>query len=184
MPRRIYTYGSGMGWTTLNLVISIGSFVFALGVLLLFINVIRSWRRGVVATSNPWDGPTLEWAVASPPPSYNFAVIPTVGSRHPLWENRLDQQGSVSSLERGMLLDFGKETIGTSALDATPDMILEMPADTYAPVLLALGVSIVFAGVLLKWWPATVAGSAVTGAALLAWLWPRRDLREREPAHG
>jgi cytochrome c oxidase subunit I+III len=184
MPRRIYTYGPHMGWTTLNVVISIGSFVFAIGVLLFFINVIRSWRSGVVAASNPWDAPTLEWSVSSPPPSYNFAVIPTLGSRHPLWEGRLDEQGSVSSLDRGMLLDSGKETIGTTALDATPDMILEMPADSYAPVLLALGVSIVFAGVLLKLWPAAVAGAVVTAAALLTWLWPRRDLREREPARG
>ena len=184
MPRRIYTYGPAMGWTTLNVIISIGSFAFAIGVLLFFINVIRSWRSGAVATSNPWDAPTLEWSVPSPPPAYNFAVIPTLGSRHPLWEGRLDERGSVSSIDRGMLLDSGKETIATTALDATPDMILEMPEDSYAPLLLALGVSMVFAAVLLKLWPAAIAGAIVTALALLTWLWPRRELFEREPAHG
>jgi cytochrome c oxidase subunit I len=184
MPRRIYTYGPDMGWNMLNLLISIGSFVFAIGVLLFFINAIRSRRRGVPAGANPWDAPTLEWSVSSPPPAYNFALIPTVGSRHPLWEGRLGEQGTVSSIERGMLLDAGKETIGTSALDATPDMILEMPADSYAPLLLALGASIVFVGVLLKLWLLAAAGAIVSATALLMWLWPRRALREREPAHG
>jgi cytochrome c oxidase subunit I len=182
MPRRVYTYAEGMGWDTLNLITSIGSFVFAIGVLLFFINVAKSWKGGAIAGANPWDAPTLEWSVSSPPPPYNFAVIPTVASRHPLWERRLDEGGAVSSLDRGMLLDSGKETIGTSALDAEPDMVLEMPEDSLAPLLLALGISILFVGLLLKVWPVTALGGAVAALALLSWLWPRRRLREREPA--
>jgi cytochrome c oxidase subunit I len=182
MPRRVYTYAEGMGWDTLNLITSIGSFVFAIGVLLFFINVVKSWKGGAIAGANPWDAPTLEWSVPSPPPPYNFAVIPTVASRHPLWERRLDQEGAVSSLDRGMLLDSGKETIGTSALDAEPDMVLEMPEDSLAPLLLALGISILFVGLLLRTWPLTAVGGAVAALALLSWLWPRRELREREPA--
>jgi heme/copper-type cytochrome/quinol oxidase subunit 1 len=182
MPRRVYTYAEGMGWDTLNLITSIGSFVFAIGVLLFFINVAKSWKGGAIAGANPWDAPTLEWSVSSPPPPYNFAIIPTVASRHPLWEQRLDEGGAVSSLDRGMLLDSGKETIGTSALDAEPDMVLEMPGDSLAPLLLALGISILFVGLLLKIWPVTVLGGAVAALALLTWLWPRRELREREPA--
>jgi len=82
MPRRVYTYADGMGWDTLNMIISVGSFVFAVGVLLLFINVFKSLRSGAAAPANPWDAPTLEWSVPSPPPPYNFSVIPTVVSRH------------------------------------------------------------------------------------------------------
>jgi cytochrome c oxidase subunit 1/cytochrome c oxidase subunit I+III len=148
--------------------------------------VVRSLRSGAPAGANPWDAPTLEWAVSSPPPAYNFAVIPTVASRHPLWEGRLDEGGSVasSSLERGMLLDQGKETIGTTALDAVPDMILEMPGDSVAPLLLTIGMSAVFVALLLKlWWLAAV-GAVVIVIALLAWLWPRAQLGQREPAHG
>jgi cytochrome c oxidase subunit 1/cytochrome c oxidase subunit I+III len=105
-----------------------------------------------------------------------------VGSRHPLWEGRLGEEGVLSSLNRGMLLEEGKETIATTALDAEPDMVLEMPADSFAPVLLALGTSIVFVGLLLKLWSVAGIGGAITVLALLAWLWPRRELREREPA--
>jgi cytochrome c oxidase subunit I+III len=183
MPRRVYTYAPNMGWTTLNLITSIGSFVFAAGVLLLFVNIIKSWSRGNLASANPWDAPTLEWSVPSPPPPYNFAVIPTVASRHPLWEGRLPSDER-SVIDQGMLLDTGKETIGTTALDAHPDMILEMPQDSVAPVLVALGIAGVFTGLIVKAWILTAICAVILAAAVLWWLWPRRDLREREPVRG
>jgi cytochrome c oxidase subunit I len=181
MPRRIYTYAPGMGWDTLNMITSIGSFVIAVGVLLFSVNVWKSLRTGAPAGANPWDAPTLEWAVPSPPPPYNFAVIPTVGSRHPLWEDRLEDAGTLSSIDRGMLLDQGKETIATSALDATPDMILEMPEDSFAPILLALGLSVLFVGLLVKTWTIIGVGAVAIMFSLLFWMWPRRQLLEREP---
>jgi len=183
MPRRVYTYGDYGGWGTLNLITSIGSFVFAAGVLLLFINVIKSRKNGALAGKNPWDAPTLEWSVPSPPPAYNFAVIPTVASRYPLWETRLGGEGGLSSLDRGMMLDQGKETVGTSALDAEPDMVLEMPSDSVAPFLLTVGLSALFVGLLLKVWVLAGIGAAIALLAVLAWLWPSTDLREREPTH-
>jgi cytochrome c oxidase subunit 1/cytochrome c oxidase subunit I+III len=91
MPRRIYTYPDSMGWDWLNLITTVGSFLFGFGVLMLIYNVVRSLRHGPTAPANPWDAPTLEWAVSSPPPPYNFTVIPVVATRHPLWEDRLDQ---------------------------------------------------------------------------------------------
>jgi cytochrome c oxidase subunit 1/cytochrome c oxidase subunit I+III len=182
MPRRVYTYADGMGWDTLNMITSVGSFVLAVGILLFLVNVIKSLQSGAPAGNNPWDAPTLEWSVPSPPPAYNFAVIPTVASRHPLWEGRLGGEGGVlSSIQRGMLLEEGRETIATTALDAEPDMVMEMPEDSYAPLLLASGTSVIFVGLLLKLWTLTGVGGVVTVVALLAWLWPRRDLREREP---
>jgi cytochrome c oxidase subunit I len=190
MPRRVYTYADGMGWDTLNLITSAGSFVLAVGILLFLVNVAKSLKSGALAGANPWDAPTLEWSIPSPPPPYNFAVIPTVASRHPLWEGRLGEEGVLSSLNRGMLLEEGKETVGTTALDAAPEMVLEMPADSFAPLLLAIGISVIFVGLLLKLWSLTGLGGVVTVLALLAWLWPRRELREREPpperepAHG
>jgi cytochrome c oxidase subunit I len=184
MPRRIYTYGPDMGWDTLNLVTSVGSFIFALGVLLFFVNVLKSLRSPATAGANPWDAPTLEWSVPSPPPAYNFAVIPTVASRHPLWESRLGDRKVRSSTEQGMLLDAGKETVGTSAMHAFPDMILEMPRDSAAPFGLAVGTSVLFVGLLLRHGVWATAGALIAALALLVWLWPRQELREREPAHG
>ena len=180
MPRRVYTYSADMGWDTLNMITTIGSFVLALGVLLFIVNVLKSLRSGAPAPANPWDAPTLEWSVPSPPPPYNFAVIPTVASRHPLWDGRLDGDKVVSSKDRGLLLDQGKETVGTTALDAAPDMILEMPEDTFAPLALTAGLAVAFVGLLLKNWTTTILGGLIVLVALLAWLWPRRQLKERE----
>jgi cytochrome c oxidase subunit I+III len=180
MPRRVYTYNAYPGWEALNLIASVGSFVFAVGILLFLVNVLRSLRVGARATQNPWDAPTLEWSVPSPPPAYNFAVIPTVASRHPLWETRLGENSALSTLDRGMLLDSGKETIATSALDAAPDMILEMPQDSFAPLALTGGLSLLFVGLLLKTWVVVAIGGLLSAAGVLFWLWPRRELRERE----
>jgi len=189
MPRRVYTYPDGMGWDILNLITSIGSFAFAIGVLLFFINCWRSLRHGEVAGDNPWGAPTLEWSTSSPPPPYNFAVIPTVASRHPLWEDQLREGEGRSSLFRGMLLDHGKEAIATTSLDADPERILEMPEDSYAPLLLAIGLAILFVGLLLMRGIVAGVGGALVFLALLLWLWPRASLKEREPdqpeaAHG
>ena len=179
MPRRVYTYGPDMGWSTLNLITSAGSVLLAFGVALTFVNVFQSRRHGALAGANPWDGHTLEWSVPSPPPPYNFAIIPTIASRHPLWEDRLGDEVR-SSLNRGPLLDKGKEALGTTPLDALPDMILRMPEDTAAPFVLTLGLAGIFTGLILKSWLLTGGGTIVLGVALLVWLWPRRALRERE----
>jgi cytochrome c oxidase subunit I+III len=184
MPRRVYTYADGMGWDILNLVTTIGSFVFAAGILMLICNVWISYRRGAPAGANPWDAPTLEWATTSPPPPYNFVVIPTVQSRHPLWEGRLLAESEPKSTPHaGLVLDKGREAIGTTALDAEPDIILKMPGDSYAPLAFAAALTVVFIGLLaLVWW---LVALAVLGAAaaMIGWLWPERALGEtREPA--
>jgi cytochrome c oxidase subunit 1 len=86
MPRRIYTYEPRPGWETLNLIVSIGAFIQAAAVLVFVYNLIVSYWKGAKAGNDPWDAWTLEWAVSSPPPAYNFATIPVVASRRPLWD--------------------------------------------------------------------------------------------------
>jgi cytochrome c oxidase subunit 1 len=86
MPRRIYTYPPGRGWEDLNLVASIGVIFQAAAVAFMAWNIIRSLRNGKTAGNDPWDAWTLEWATSSPPPEYNFAVLPEVHSSRPLWD--------------------------------------------------------------------------------------------------
>jgi hypothetical protein len=183
MPRRVYTYPDGLGWDTLNLITTIGAFIFAIGVLLLVINVLVSRKHGRFAGPNPWDASNLEWATPSPPPPYNFVVLPTVASRHPLWEDRLNETEGRSTIHEGAVLDHDKETLGVTPLDAIPDAILKMPHDSIMPLCLSLSLLVLFVGLLLKsWW--------LIGLALLAgfifsliWLWPRARLGQRqEPA--
>ncbi|RST31241.1 cytochrome c oxidase subunit I [Sphingomonas ginkgonis] len=184
MPRRVYTYPAELGLGPTNLIISIGSFVFAVGVLLFFVNIVASLRSGARCGDNPWDGPSLEWATSSPPPPYNFAVVPTIVSRHPLWEDRLQERDERSNLGEGMLLDQGKLALATSSLDAEPLRILEMPEDTIIPFLLSVSLLLLFFGLLLKNVPLTLIGGIAGALSLVGWFWPRLGLLEREAAHG
>jgi cytochrome c oxidase subunit 1/cytochrome c oxidase subunit I+III len=182
MPRRVYTYPADMGWNTLNMITTIGSYIFAVGVLLLFINVVISLRRGAVAGPNPWNAPTLEWSVSSPPPEYNFAVIPTVASRHPLWEDQLNEGPERSVLDRGWVLDKGREALAVTPLDSEPELILKMPEDSYAPFLLTVAAAGIFVGALGHWWWLSGLGVAGVLVALIVWLWPSRELAQRAGA--
>jgi cytochrome c oxidase subunit 1 len=86
MPRRIYTYEAGRGWETWNKICSLGVFFQASAILIFVGNMAWSYWKGQEAGNDPWDAWTLEWSTASPPPVYNFAQIPTVHSRRPLWD--------------------------------------------------------------------------------------------------
>jgi cytochrome c oxidase subunit I len=86
MPRRIYTYEPGRGWDVWNLIVTIGVFFQALGIVVFVSNLLWSYFKGRTAGSDPWDAWTLEWSTSSPPPAYNFSVIPTIKSRRPLWD--------------------------------------------------------------------------------------------------
>jgi hypothetical protein len=143
------------------------------------VNVVRSLRVGKIAGPNPWDADTLEWSTPSPPPPYDFLVIPTVASRSPLWESRLGEEAN-STPERGFVLDHGKETLGTTMLDAVPDVIVKMPDDSLAPLLLSLALAALFTTMMLEawWW----LGASVIAILVItaAWLWPRESLGEIE----
>src|SRR6516162_1126358 len=86
MPRRIYTYEPGRGWEGLNLIVSVGALFQAAAILCFIFNLVWSYFQGRLAGNDPWDAWTLEWTTSSPPPDYNFAVLPEVRSRRPLWD--------------------------------------------------------------------------------------------------
>jgi cytochrome c oxidase subunit I len=88
MPRRIYTYEPGRGWEMWNQIVGIGAAFQAAAILIFVFNLVWSYRKGRIAGNDPWDAWTLEWSTPSPPPAYNFAVLPAVRSRRPLWDDK------------------------------------------------------------------------------------------------
>jgi cytochrome c oxidase subunit I len=171
MPRRIYTYDAGMGWDAINATITVGTFVFAIGLLISLVNVVVSLRRGQLAGPNPWQSDGLEWSMPSPPPVYAFERIPTVASRHPLWDEH-DEFADPLDERR---LDHGRYTLSTTAVDAVPVAIAKMPEDTLLPLVLALLMTGLFTALLLKALVAALVVAVVGALAAAVWLWPEAE---------
>ncbi len=81
MPRRYYDYLPQFG--PLNMVATIGSWILAVGLIIMFVNLWRGIRYGTPVGKNPWGGATLEWEVPSPPPMENFGAEDPVVTRGP-----------------------------------------------------------------------------------------------------
>jgi len=87
MPRRVADYRADDGFTTLNLVSTVGSFLLGISTLFFLVNVVVSLRRGKPAGDDPWGGHTLEWAAPSPPPAGNFTKpLPPIRSNRPVFD--------------------------------------------------------------------------------------------------
>jgi cytochrome c oxidase subunit 1 len=100
MPRRIPTYLPQDGFTTENLISSIGAGLLGLGVMVFMVNVAESLGRSRYAPPDPWQGHTLEWATSSPPPTFNFSArypVPPVHTYAPLLDLREQEQPALSS---------------------------------------------------------------------------------------
>jgi cytochrome c oxidase subunit 1 len=148
MPRRVYTYDAALGLDTMNLVATVGAFTMGLGSLVFLVNVVWSARRGRRADANPWGGATLEWAIPSPPPAYNFSVTPKVMSRLPLWSEK------------------GYEP---KPLPATPPEAVHLPGGSFWPLVSAIGIVTMASGAVLHSLWVALAGAAVLVVSIYAW---------------
>jgi cytochrome c oxidase subunit 1 len=88
MPRRYGDYLPSDGFTTLNMVSTVGAFLLGIATLPFLWNVYRSYKYGEVVTADdPWGhGNSLEWATSCPPPRHNFTVMPRIRSERPAFE--------------------------------------------------------------------------------------------------
>jgi cytochrome c oxidase subunit 1 len=166
MPRRIYTYGPEMGWGTLNLIATIGSAIAVLGGVVFVANAILSLWWGKRAGADPWRGPTLEWAAASPPPPYNFEDVPVVTGIAPLWQH------DDLPVMTGLGLDK-REILVTSVIDAVPEYRQNSVGPSIWPLIAAVAVSVMFVASIFTPW-AVLWGTIPVGAALVLWFWPVR----------
>jgi cytochrome c oxidase subunit 1 len=100
MPRRVFTFLPGQGWETGNLISSIGAFFMAAGTIVLLVNIVITTFKGKKAEADAWgDGRTLEWAVSSPAPEYNFAQTPLVRGLDALWVEKMEGKKGLTPAE-------------------------------------------------------------------------------------
>ncbi|MBW3672208.1 MAG: cytochrome c oxidase subunit I, partial [Acidobacteria bacterium] len=146
MPRRIFTYQTGLGWDLLNMLSTMGAFILTSGILVSVWNVMTCVRSGPKAGKDPWKAHTLEWLTDSPPAPYGSIHLPTVTTRDPLWDDH-DEEHDPNG-ER--ILDHGRLTFATTWLDALPVGISRMPKLTITPLLLSIAMTGIVTGVVLK----------------------------------
>jgi cytochrome c oxidase subunit 1 len=100
MPRRVFTFLPGQGWETGNLISTIGAFFMAAGTIVLLINIVITTVKGKKAEADAWGvGRTLEWAVSSPAPEYNFAQTPLVRGLDALWVEKMEGKKGLTPAE-------------------------------------------------------------------------------------
>ena len=171
MPRRVYTYPGGLDWDPWMLVATLGSYILAVGLLLVVVGIVHALRRGSAAPPDPWGGDTLEWATSSPPRPYNFEVVPEVHSLHPMWDAR-----TVASMREGATEDRtlveGRRTPLTSELDGSYERPVEMPEMSVRPFLAAVGLLVAVVSMLFAWYWLAGAGALLVAGTLVGWLWP------------
>ncbi len=146
MPRRVYTYGPELGLGDLNLVSTVGSLIIGVSALIFVANALWSLRRGQVAGPDPWGGATLEWTIPSPPPVYNFTVIPQVVSRLPGWSRT-----------------------HMKAIPPEPPAPIHVPEGSYWPILAAVAVILVATGGLVQSLWVALTGAALLVASVYGW---------------
>jgi cytochrome c oxidase subunit I len=169
MPRRIYTYEAGLGLQPLNLLLTIGAFTLGVGILLSIINLLMSIKVGEIAGRNPWNSDGLEWETTSPPKAYATVHLPTVATRHPLWDDYAEE----SDPDGDRILDRGRLTLTTSWLDAEPRAIATIQKDTLAPLVLSLVMFVFFAAFIFHWMWVGLAAFVVSFAVGFYWMWTR-----------
>jgi len=159
MPRRMSVYPTGTGWDFWNIVATGGAFLLAASVWLFIMNAIYSLRRGEPAGNDPWDGATLEWAIASPPPVYNFAKVPTVTARDAFW---VEKRANEAAEKLGLPV--------RTPVAVSPDPVIQkvhMPNTSFWPLVAGVGVSMIFTGFLTPFFLGFVPTITVLGIIVL-----------------
>ncbi len=163
MPRRVFTYAADTGWGAANFLATAGAFLFAAGLLVYAAAVAWGLRRGRLAGPDPWNADTLEWGIASPPPAFNYAPIPSVSSRHPRWTAPAPTVVGLRADQRQILV--------TTAGAARPSHTTMLDGPAVSPLLLALATTATLVGVVFTPW-AIVWGSPLCLVVLFLWFWP------------
>ncbi|PLC50673.1 cytochrome c oxidase subunit I [Pollutimonas subterranea] len=172
MPRRIYTYPSDAGWDTLNLLSSLGAFIQAMGFLVFLLDMFLHTRAGRAAPRNPWNAGTLEWATPTPPPSYNFASLPDVQGRDPLWDNpALGAELAGGRHWLAIPAPGQRQTLSVDVLTGNPRSVVQLPGPSWLPFYAAIATGVFFVCILFKIYEVAIVGALAALLVFLRWAW-------------
>jgi cytochrome c oxidase subunit I+III len=185
MPRRVFTYPAGIGLDALNLVSTVGAFILAAGVAVIFWDLLRPKGRQPYSPRNPWNAGTLEWLQEMPGKPWGIRSIPEVDSRYPLW----DQPDFERDVDEGRFYlpdaeEEKRETIVTSVVDATPQQCTRLPGPSFVPLWAAVTVGGFFVLGTFHLWIAACVSLLAGIAVILYWLWtgtaliPEKDSKD------
>ena len=152
------------------------------GLLLIVVNLLWSGCRGAPAGRDPFDGGTLEWTSPRRRPHYNFAVIPTVSSPYPNWDEARPRGGPAPARRAASSsLRAGHETPATTVRDAAArrgarDAVRVAVADRARAA-----AAVAFALLLRAHYAAAAVFFALGALALAGWHWhePEERMSER-----
>lgn len=162
MTRRLQSYDVP-AWRPWVLAAGAGIVILAIGAVCQIVQLIVSIRdRDKLRdeTGDPWDGRSLEWSTASPPPAFNYAVLPNVQGEEPYWEIK-------------------RRAIETQQLAAEPDyQPIELPRNSPTGFITAFFATITgFALIWQIWW---LVGVGLVGAYVVFVVFAWRDVDEYE----
>jgi len=187
MPRRVYTYGEGFGWEWMNLLSTIGGFVLTIGFATFLLDMIVQAIAGRKTATNPWQAGTLEWTLAHPPAPYNFASLPPIDGREPVWDhpNLADDihagRGYLARVRNNWM-----ETLGVHPISGKPDQIILLPGPSYLPFITAALLAVFFIGFLFSQYLIAALGAVAALFSGLRWAWANglnRDYPDQDAGH-
>ena len=172
MPRRVFTYPTGLGLDTLNLITTIGAFVLAAGIAVIFWDLLRPKGKQPYSERNPWGAGTLEWLQDMPGKPWGVRSIPEIDGRYPLWE----QKNFMRDYDEGRFYlpdaeEEKRETIVSSVIDARPEQCQRLPGPTFITLFAALTTGGFFIFGTYHLWTMAFISLVLAIAFIIYWLW-------------
>ena len=156
--RRTWVYAEETNLQFWNIVVTVGAFIIALSIIVFMINWIFSKRNGEKAPFDPWDARTLEWAIPSPTPVWNFSTAPIVKSLDDFWHTKYseDEEGRAVRREEAdqILLELEEDGLN-------PSEHIALPNPSYFPIVLASGLPFLGYAVIYKSIPLALIGTVL-----------------------
>ncbi len=170
MVRRTWKYAPEAGLETWNVAVTVGGFIIALSILVFMYNWYHSRRHGEFSGLDPWDARTVDWTIPNPTPEYNFATSPVVTRLDDFWHLKYSEDEEGRPVRR----PEADEIIAKLEYDGlNPKSPIHLPAPSYFPILVALGVPVTFYGVIYHttaWGKALIViGVLIMLVSLIGW---------------